>query len=138
MADSRATQYGRTFWELYPATRDETLNASSWSSWQYQDDVQWLDLTEPGATPARFSTAGLVSRGEFSTLNIGESPSVAVESSLSQILEANAPPRYYLSETAKRGILARAERKGRPLPGTLKAALKGSLKITDGTLATVR
>ena len=37
------------------------------------------------------------SHGEFWTLNTGESPSVAVESSLSQILEVNAPEKYSLS-----------------------------------------
>ena len=57
-------------------------------------------------------------------LNTGESPSVAVESTLSSILEANAPERYYLSATACEGILRRAERRGKRLPPMLKEALE--------------
>lgn len=61
--------------------------------------------------------------GDSSTLNIGESPSVESESLLSQILEANAPLKYYLSERACRGILTRASRRGKALPDILKTAL---------------
>lgn len=38
-------------------------------------------------------------------LNFGESPRAAAESRLSQILEENPPPRYFLSERAKRHLL---------------------------------
>ena len=61
---------------------------------------------------------------ELSTRNIGECPSVAVESTLSQILEANAPEKYSLSAKACEGILRRAERRGKELPPMLKAALE--------------
>jgi hypothetical protein len=57
------------------------------------------------------------------TLNSGESPSVAVASSLSQILQAQVPPKYYLSKTACLGILRRAEARGKELPPQLKEAL---------------
>lgn len=61
--------------------------------------------------------------GDSSTLNIGESPSVESESLLSQILEANAPLKYYLSERACQGILTRASRRGKKLPDLLQTAL---------------
>ena len=61
---------------------------------------------------------------EFLTLNFGESPSVAVESTLSQILQVNAPEKYYLSAKACEGILRRAERRGKKLPDMLKTALE--------------
>ena len=63
-------------------------------------------------------------RTEFSMLNTGESPNVAVESTLSSILEVNAPEKYYLSGTACTGILRRAERRGKQLPEMLKLALE--------------
>jgi len=63
-------------------------------------------------------------RTEFSMLNTGESPSVVVESTLSQILEANAPEKYFLSAKACEGILRRAERRGKQLPPMLKEALE--------------
>ena len=45
------------------------------------------------------------------------------ESSLSQILEADPHPKYYLSAKACTGILRRAEKRGRELPEILKEAL---------------
>ena len=61
---------------------------------------------------------------KLSTRNIGECPSVAVESTLSQILEANVPGKYSLSAKACAGILRRAERRGKALPPMLTAALE--------------
>lgn len=57
------------------------------------------------------------------TLNIGESPSVANESLLSQILEVDVPLKYFLSARACRGILTSASRRGKALPDLLKTAL---------------
>lgn len=51
-------------------------------------------------------------------------PNVAVESTLSQILEDNVPEKYYLSQKACEGILRRAERMGKKLPDVLKTALE--------------
>lgn len=56
-------------------------------------------------------------------LNIGECPSVAVESRLSWILEDNVPERYYLSARACQGILSRVSRRGKALPEILHTAL---------------
>ena len=58
------------------------------------------------------------------TLNFGECPSAVRESTLSQILEANAPEKYYLSAKAAAGILRRAEKRGKELPTMLKEALE--------------
>ena len=62
-------------------------------------------------------------RGECSTRNTGESPNVAVESRLSQILEVTPHGKYCLSAKACQGILRRAERRGKDLPPVLKAVL---------------
>jgi site-specific DNA-cytosine methylase len=62
-------------------------------------------------------------RGECSMRNTGESPNVAVESRLSQILEATPHGKYCLSAKACQGILRRAERRGKYLPPVLKAVL---------------
>ena len=56
-------------------------------------------------------------------------PSVAVESSLSLILQDNVPARFTLSPRACRGILARAERRGRALPPELEEALTASAAL---------
>ena len=57
-------------------------------------------------------------------LNFSECPKGAVEAFLSQILVAAVPSKYYLSKTACRGILRRAEERGKPLPPQLEVALK--------------
>jgi hypothetical protein len=61
---------------------------------------------------------------EFLTLNILEYPSDGVASSLSDILETGeVPQRYYLTSRACRGILRRAEKRGKDLPEVLRSAL---------------
>lgn len=63
------------------------------------------------------------SHTDFTTASFGESPSVAVESRLSQILEEHPLQKYCLSERACQGILNRANRRGKKLPEQLEQAL---------------
>ena len=67
--------------------------------------------------------AGMVWRGACWIARIGESHSGAVACSLSGILEPHAPSKYCLSPKACAGILKRALKRGRKLPGPLEAAL---------------
>lgn len=62
--------------------------------------------------------------GRSGRLNTSACPKGAIESSLSQILQATVPSKYYLSRTACRGILRRAKERGKPLPPQLELALK--------------
>jgi hypothetical protein len=58
------------------------------------------------------------------TLSSSEFHSGAVACSLSDILETgDVPQRFYLSATACRGILRRAEKRGKALPLALREAL---------------
>ena len=61
---------------------------------------------------------------EFSTLNTGVCPSEEQESTLSQILLAEVPEKYYLSPKACLGILRRASVRGKELPEVLRRALE--------------
>jgi hypothetical protein len=64
------------------------------------------------------------SRGECLTLSTSEFPNGGAASSLSDILETgDVPQRYFLSATACRGILRRAEKRGKELPAQLQLAL---------------
>lgn len=67
----------------------------------------------------------VTSHGESLTLSIGESPNVAVESSLSQILQPqnDVPQKYFLSKRGCLGILRRAAAKNKVLPTELEQAL---------------
>ena len=62
--------------------------------------------------------------GSFGMLNTSECPKDVVECSLWQILQATAPSRYSLSQTACLGILRRAKCRGKSLPPLLEAALR--------------
>ena len=79
----------------------------------------WTSLS----SSIRWTNSGTVWRGAFSIASSSESPSVAAECSLSDILVAHAHPKYSLSPKAAAGILRRAERRGRALPTHLEAAL---------------
>ena len=57
-------------------------------------------------------------------LNTGVSPIAEQESTLSQILLAEVPEKYYLSPKACLGILRRASVRGKELPEVLKKALE--------------
>jgi hypothetical protein len=61
----------------------------------------------------------------FWTLNTSEWPSDAAVCSLSDVLETGAvPQRFFLSATACKGILRRAEKRGKQLPQQLERALQ--------------
>lgn len=57
-------------------------------------------------------------------LNTGPAPREPVRSSLSEILEIDPGHKYYLSAAACRGILRRAEERGKGLPPQLETALR--------------
>ncbi len=94
----------------------------------------FLDLrTGNGGQPdASWETDG-ASLGEYSMPSFGESPKDAVESHLSQILEEAPHPKYCLSAKACRGILRRAQNRGKELPEMLKRALEEQSGLTDTT-----
>ena len=93
---------------------------------------QFLDLT-PGAGNLLGESYWEMNSpcvGEFWTLNSGASPKDAVACSLSQILQADPPSKYYLSRTACLGILRRASERGKELPLQLKVALMVQAGLT--------
>ena len=85
-------------------------------------------VTEDEILPASFEgwgNSGMGSPTEFLTLNILEFPSGADACSLSDVLEVgNVPQRFFLSATACKGILRRAEKRGKDLPIQLRQALQ--------------
>lgn len=66
---------------------------------------------------------GFQSLGESSMHSFGAYPNAVEGSSLWQILEDDVPEKYSLSEKACRGVLRRAERRGKELHILLLAAL---------------
>ena len=65
-----------------------------------------------------------LSLGVHSMLSTGVYPREECVSTLSQILMADVPQKYYLSQKACLGILRRASERGKKLPDVLETALK--------------
>ena len=102
-------------------------------------DYQFLDLSA--------GAGNLLGRSEWTIRsalhggcwlrNTGPSPRDAIESFLSQILQAHPPKKYYLTTAACLGILRRAKERGKPLPQALDTALRiqaGLMRLTESGL----
>ena len=80
-----------------------------------------------------WGSSGMGSPSEFLTLNTSEWPRDAAVCSLSDILETgDLPQRYFLSATACKGILRRAEKRGKVLPTALRLALEQVAGVSPG------
>ena len=118
--------YGKMFQEHLAATEEKTseqyCKPSAMSA--KKDGFLFLNLKGDGGNLLGLSWE-MVSAlpGVYTMLNFGEFPSEERGSTLSQILELNAPEKYFLSQRACAGILRRAENRGKELPSMLKDAL---------------
>ena len=123
--------FGKTCPEPSVATAARIFEQSSKSfAKSSMKGYQSLDLTTTnGNPPERLWVTVSPSRGDNWTRNSGECPSAARESTLLQILQDNAPERYYLSARACEGILRRAERRGKVLPAMLREALEEAVAL---------
>ena len=100
-------------------------------------DYQFLDLSsDAGNLLGQYEwTTRSALHGGCWLRNTGTSPRDAIESFLSQILQAHPPKKYYLTTAACLGILRRAEERGKPLPKALDTALRiqaGLIGSTNG------
>ena len=76
------------------------------------------------SSSTRWANAGsVVSPGRFWMRDTSESRNAAAACSLSAVLLPEVPSRYWLSAKAARGILRRQQRRGKPMPPSLLAAL---------------
>lgn len=89
--------------------------------------LAFCHLTADGISESSFAgwqNSGMGGLTECSTHSGSEWPNAAAVCSLSDVLETcDVPQKYFLSAKACRGILRRAEKRGRELPGALAAAL---------------
>ena len=105
----------------------------------------WYGKTSPASCPAgedgtlvpssgRWDNSGMGTPTESWTLNTLEFPSEGVACSLSDVLETgDVPRRFFLSATACRGILRRAEKRGKELPEPLRHALEAVAGVIQPT-----
>ena len=127
---------GELRWQInnpdYPAVGDGVLNADE-DTW-YSMEGEWTGFFTDSYPVLYLSSWNNNSnnttyyiddlRGEPSMHNFGESPNVAAVVTLSSILQANVPEKYYLTKRACEGILRRAASRGKQLPELLRLALE--------------
>ena len=129
------SMFGQDLWygKMFPAplVQERPKARTSGSFWKRSSALNAIPFQSLDLTPGAGNLLGefyweLISpwRGGASTLNTGVSPRDAKESSLSQILQADPPLKYYLSPKACLGILRRAFERGKELPKKLERALK--------------
>ena len=129
------SMFGQDLWygKMFPAplVQERQRAKTSESFWRRLSALNAIPFQSLDLTPGAGNLLGefyweLISpwRGGASTLNTGVSPRDAKESSLSQILQADPPLKYYLSPKACLGILRRAFERGKELPKKLERALK--------------
>ena len=117
--------FGKTFQEPYQAPGEKISGRCSRPSPPLREKPYLsLDLRGDGLPQERSWETVTRLPGEYWTRNTGECPSAVVESTLSSILQDTVPPKYYLTARACHGILALAERRGKPLPAALEEVLR--------------
>jgi uncharacterized membrane protein len=131
LANPSALQDSEKDWQTRVATSClptvPLLNAIAPAGWYGRTSPVSCHLTEDGILEPSsecWQNSGMGSPIGFLTLNTSEWPRDAAVCSLSQTLEVgNVPQRFFLSPTACKGILRRAEKRGKELPATLAEAL---------------
>lgn len=124
------------FGKMYPehsAATAGTIFDACWKRLRTSQggEYQYLDLrAENGCGPEKSWETDSPSPGGSWTRNTGECPSVVRESTLWQILQEDAPERYYLSAKACKGVLRRAELRGKKLPPMLREALEEAVALS--------
>ena len=126
MENIQDTSCGKMSPAPFPQTKAKTSRQSSKQSAPSKSRTfLFLDLQAGnGQMPERSWQTDSPLRGVCSTRNTGESPSGENVSTLSQILQAGVPEKYYLSPKACLGILRRASVRGKELPEVLRIALE--------------
>ena len=144
------SMFGQDLWygKMFPAplVQERQRAKTSESFWRRSSALNAIPLQSLDLTPGAGNLLGEFYWETISPcvggawmLNTGVSPREEKESSLSQILQADPPRKYYLSPKACLGILRRAYERGKELPPKLKRALEiqSGIAATDGQPTTL-
>ena len=88
-------------------------------------------ISEPSLKP--WGNSGMAFRGEYLTLNTLEHPKGVVASTLSQVIEASAPEKYFLSPEQVQKFLDRVSAKATSAPDDLRKALESQASMQSST-----
>lgn len=119
--------FGKTFPEPFPAAKGRTSRPCSkpFVKSGGAQTILYLSLRKgSGFLPETLWETVSLLPGACWTPQAGAYPKEERESFLWQILQENAPEKYFLTKTACMGILRRAKKRGKELPLMLKEALE--------------
>jgi hypothetical protein len=88
-------------------------------------------ISEPSSM--NWTPSGMAFLGEYLTLSTSERPNDAKECTLSGLMEASAPLRFFLDQDQVRSLLNRAQVRNKPLPEELDRALRAHISILSNT-----
>ena len=124
MENIRDLQCGKTSQEHSPQMAEKTSDVFLKNSVRLKTQIYLsLNLKNGQRQEKSWVKISLSPTGR-SMLNTGAYPKEECVSTLSQILMADVPQKYYLSQKAAQGILRRASERGKKLPKVLETALK--------------
>ena len=129
MENIRDLQCWKTSQVHSPQMAEKTSDASSKNSARLKTQIYLSLNLKNGQRQEKLWEKISLSPTEHSMLNTGIFPNEEQESTLSQILMADVPQKYYLSQKACLGILRRASLRGKKLPEVLELALKKQAQV---------
>ena len=124
MENIRDLQCGKMSQEHSPQMAEKTSDVSSKNSVRLKTQIYLSLNLKNGQRQEKSWVKNSLSPTGRSMLNTGVYPREECVSTLSQILMADVPQKYYLSQKACLGILRRASKRGKKLPEVLETALK--------------
>ena len=129
MENIRDLQCGKMSQEHSPQMAEKTSDVSSKNSVRLKTQIYLSLNLKNGQSQEKLWEKISLLPTEHSMLNTGIFPNEERESTLSQILMADVPQKYYLSQKACLGILHRASERGKKLPDVLEIALKKQAQV---------
>lgn len=120
------------FLDLQTSLEKESLNGLSLRMFQ-GSLMPTVEKISEQSSP-RWMNSGMAFRGEYSMQSSLEHPSVVVESSLSEVLEASAPLTYFLTIKQIESLLQRSADRNKKLPRDLDEAYRSQIHILSNML----
>ncbi len=115
------------------SSKKESLSGLSLK--MFQDSSTAIKDKISNMSSKSWMNSGMAYRGEFSMRNTLEHPKDVVESTLLEVLEASAPPEYFLRKDQLELWLDRALEKKHPVHQSLKKAMKSQISLLSNTPA---
>ena len=111
------------------------INLAGFLSKMFPDFLTAHKVETLALSSQRWMNSGIVWRGEFWMQNSSEHPSDVEERTLSEVLEPQAPLKYFLNQEQIQSLIARATDRGTSLPPAMMKAYQSQIAFLSNTQA---